>query len=253
VVKRLQSLLMGGALIVSACAASMPPVGLDGGRVIRFGVPGDYPPFAQWTAGGEPVGADIQAARQVARALGDEPVFVRTTWPTLAADFSAKRFDVAIGGITVTPERAALGVFGPSMVDGGKRPLARCADRDRYPTLAAIDRPGVRVVINRGAEIAALAKRWFTQAQVILDREDATLTAQLLDAKADVWVTDGPVVDQMARRYPGRLCATTLQPFNPVTKAWLMQNEPRLVAAIDAQLKILIDAGAWRADLDAQH
>ncbi|MEC3911451.1 transporter substrate-binding domain-containing protein [Sphingobium sp. CR2-8] len=204
---------------------------------IRFGLTGDYPPYAQRLPDGSFEGADVVTARAVAKRLGKRAIFVPTSWQTLSRDFIAGRFDVVIGGLTITPERAAIGTYSFALVDDGKRPLARCADRHAYASLRAIERPGVRVQINTGQTIGALAKQWFSKANVTINPDDADLPQALLDGRADVWITDGVVVDHMARRYAGRLCATTRKPFTHQEKAWLIRRDAGLVAAVNAALR----------------
>jgi cyclohexadienyl dehydratase len=218
-------------------------------RVLRFGMTGDYPPYAERRPDGAYIGADIVMARYVARLLGARVEWVPTDWQTLSADFAAGRFDVAIGGLTVTPERKRIGTFSVRLLDDGKRPLARCADTRRYRNIPSIDRPGVRVQINRGPAIATLAKGWFQTAQVKLNGDDADLVPALLEGRADLWVTDGVVVDHMARRYPGKLCATTRRPFTHQDKAWLIRSDPALVQQVNGALKRAIASGRWRRAL----
>ncbi|MET0363963.1 MAG: transporter substrate-binding domain-containing protein [Sphingobium sp.] len=237
-----QSLLIALACCVPAAAQE---------KVIRFGLTGDYPPFAERQANGSFTGADVVIARQVARGMGARAEFVPTGWISLSDDFVAGRFDVAIGGLTVLPDRAALGTFSIALMDDGKRPLALCRTKMRYRTLAAIDRPGVRVQINRGPAIAAFAKQWFRQASVTVNPDDATLTDRLLKGQADVWITDGVVVDHMARVHRGKLCATTRKPFTHLTKAWLIRNDPALIAGINAGLAKALRDGRWKRALNA--
>src|SRR6201999_2320940 len=79
--------------------------------VLRIGTTGDYKPFSYKTADGTLVGADIEMAKDLAATLGVRPEFVPTTWKTLLDDFKGGKFDVALGGITVNPDRAAVGDF----------------------------------------------------------------------------------------------------------------------------------------------
>ncbi|HEX7872238.1 MAG TPA: transporter substrate-binding domain-containing protein [Sphingobium sp.] len=220
-------------------------------KVIRFGLTGDYPPFAERLSDGSYAGADVVIARRIAQGMGARAEFVLTGWTRLSEDFAAGRFDVAIGGLTVLPDRAALGTFSIPLMDDGKRPLALCRDKGRYRSIAAIDRPGVRVQINRGPAIAALAKQWFRQASVTVNPDDATLTDRLLNGQADVWITDGVVVDHMARLHRGKLCATTREPFTHLTKAWLIRNDPALIAGINAGLARALKDGSWQKALRA--
>ncbi len=220
-------------------------------RALRFGLTGDYPPFAEQRPDGSLQGADIDMARQIARTMGRPAEFVLTSWSTLPGDFAAGRFDIAIGGLTVTPERAALGTFSLTLLDDGKRPLALCRNQTRYKTLADIDRPGVNVQINRGPAIAQLAGQWLHRANLVVNRDDETLTARLLDGSVDVWITDGVVVDRIARQSHGRLCATTATPFNHVAKAWLIRNDPRLIGQVNKHLAKALRSGDWAAAVQA--
>ncbi len=76
--------------------------------VLRFGVAGDYAPFAV-TSGDSLSGADIRLRPRAGRSyMGVRPVFVKTSWATLATDMRNDAFDIALGGISITPERARL-------------------------------------------------------------------------------------------------------------------------------------------------
>ena len=242
--RRARRLALAALLLAGAPAAAEQ-------GTIRFGLTGDYPPYAERRPDGSYVGADIVMARRVAKAMKARAVFVPTTWAALTGDLVADRFDMAIGGLTVTPDRAAIGTFSVRLLDDGKRPLARCAEAAAYRTIAAIDRPGVRVQINRGPAIGALAKTWFSAASVTVNAADEDLVPALLERRTDVWVTDGAVVDHMAHRYRGRLCATTREPFTHQDKAWLIRRDAPLVAAVDRILARAIADGSWRRALDA--
>ncbi len=250
------------AVIVALLGASLPGMSLPGSlasaappplQELRFGTTADYPPFALHDAAGRLTGADIEAARRIAARLGLRAQFVPTTWTTLAADLRAGRFDVLLGGITVTPERAALGRYSIVLLRDGKRPLVRCEDRDRYTTPASIDRGDVRVMINRGPGMPAVAQRLFPNAALTVNRDDATLIPFLLERRVDVWITDGVVVDHMARRHAGQLCAARVAPYagTEVEKAWLIRGDAGLLQRLDAELAAELASGRWQRDLEA--
>lgn len=240
-------------LAVGGCASTATLRTVAPG-VLTFGLTADFPPFASRASDGALVGADVEAARRVARALGREPRFVQTSWSTLAADFAARRFDVLVGGVTITPERAALGEYSVVMLVDGKRPLVRCVDRERLSTAVALDRPDVRVMINRGPSMPGVAARFFPRATVVKNTDDDTLVPFLLEGRVDAWVTDGVAADRFARRHAGVLCAVDGPPWpgTEVRKAWLIQRDGALVAAVNRALRDEIASGRWRRDLDAQ-
>jgi cyclohexadienyl dehydratase len=127
--------------------------------VLRVGTTGDYTPFSLKQPDGSYTGADIDMAYDLAARLGVDVTFVPSVWVDLLDDFLADRFDIAMGGVTVTAARAERAFFSiPTFVDG-KRPLARREDRDRFTSIAAIDQPGVRLIANPGSANEAFRPR----------------------------------------------------------------------------------------------
>src|SRR5438552_3929515 len=119
--------------------------------VLRVGTTGDYTPFSLLQPDGTYQGADIEMAHDLGERLGVGIEFVPTVWIDLLDHFLADRFDMAMGGVTVTAPRAEKAFFSiPTFVDG-KRPLARREYRDRLTNFAAIDQPGVRLIANPGS------------------------------------------------------------------------------------------------------
>lgn len=93
---------------------------------LKVGVPGDYAPLAFRNAAGELQGYDVDMARDLGRTLGLKVSFVYTSWPALAADLQADKFDIAMGGVTQTPARAKEFALSHPVVANGKIALANC-------------------------------------------------------------------------------------------------------------------------------
>src|SRR3954469_14577143 len=166
--------------------------------VLRVGTTGDYTPFSLLRPDGSYIGADIDMAHDLAERLGVGIEFVPSVWVDLLDHFLAGRFDIAMGGVTVTAPRAEKAFFSiPTFVDG-KRPLVRREDRDRFTSIAAIDHPGVRLIANPGSANEALARANFKQATVIIHHDNASVFDELVAGRADVMITDGLVADHQA-------------------------------------------------------
>jgi cyclohexadienyl dehydratase len=73
-------------------------------------------------------------------------------------DFEADNFDIAMGGISITLDRQKKGMFSTPIMREGKTPIARCSDKGKYETLAEIDKPGTRVIVNPGGTNERFAK-----------------------------------------------------------------------------------------------
>jgi cyclohexadienyl dehydratase len=89
-------------------------------------------------------------AISLAQSLDVRLEIVKTSWPTLKSDLEANSFDIAMGGITITLDRQKTGLFSNPVFSSGKTPITLCGDESKYGTIATIDQPGVRVIVNRG-------------------------------------------------------------------------------------------------------
>jgi cyclohexadienyl dehydratase len=218
--------------------------------VLRVGTTGDYTPFSLLQPDGSYQGADIDMAHDLAARIGVRLQFVPSVWVGLLDDFLADKFDIAMGGVTVTAARAEQAFFSvPTLVDG-KRPLARLADRERFTSIAAIDRPGVRVIANPGSANEAFARANFTRAQVTIHHDNASVFAEIVAGRADVMVTDGLEADHQAQLHP-ELCAVPVAaPFTRLEKAYMFARDPALKAFIDCWLAAAFASGAWQRALD---
>jgi cyclohexadienyl dehydratase len=218
---------------------------------IRVGTTGDYKPFTYLDkATGEYSGFDIELARDLGQALGVKVEFVPTSWPTLIRDFTADRFDVAMGGISVTLERQKKGLFSRPYLRNGKAPIARCENADRFATIEAIDRPGVRVIVNPGGTNERFVRSHLKAAEVTVFDDNTTIFDQIVDGKADLMITDSSETRYQQKLRP-KLCAIHPdQPFDFSEMAYLLPRDVALKAFIDQWLHIAIETGVYQAVFD---
>jgi cyclohexadienyl dehydratase len=217
--------------------------------VLRVGTTGDYTPFTLKLPDGSYEGADIEMAHDLAERLGVRLQFVPTVWAELLDDFLADRFDIAMGGVTVTAARAEKALFSISTFVDGKRPLARREYAARFTSVEAIDQPGVRAIANPGSANEAFARTHFKRATVVIHHDNASVFDELVAGRADVMVTDGLEADHQARLHP-ELCAVPVVPWTRLEKAYMFARDPAMKAYIDAWLAAAFASGQWQHALD---
>lgn len=209
--------------------------------ILRIGTTGDYAPFTL-ERDGELTGADIRLGMELARALGLRAVFLRTRWAMLAEDLQRGAFDLVLGGVSVTPDRAAVGRFTRSYQASGKTLLVRCEDAARLSSLAAIDRPGVRLIVNPGGTNERFVREHIHRATVRVHPDNREVFREIAEGRADVMVTDDVEAELHARQDP-RLCRSMEGPLTRSEKALLIAPDPALHAAVDEWLGQALAAG----------
>lgn len=217
--------------------------------VLRVGTPGDYAPFSLREADGSFRGADVVEAERLAGKLGLRLEWVPTSWGKLAEDTKAHKFDIAVGGISITPARREFATFSAVLVSDGKRPVVRCADKDRFATLASIDQPGVRVVANPGGSNEAFARANLAHAALTVFPDNKTIANEIVAGRQDVMVTDGVEVDHDALVHHELCAAAVAAPFTQFQNAFLLQQDPALEQAVNGVLEADIKDGTWAKTL----
>jgi len=209
--------------------------------VVRIGVTGDYAPFSVDTHG-VLSGADIELAKTLAAHLKAEPVFFHTSWKSVLDDLHSNRFDAAMGGISVTPERQAQAEFSVPYASGGKTIITRCRDAARYHDLPSVDQRGVRVVVNPGGTNEQYVRANIRKAKITVHSDNTTIFDEIRAGRADVMITDDTEVDLQTHRHPD-LCRPSPATLTHADKAILLPHDAAFVSAVNAWLQDEIKAG----------
>ena len=159
---------------------------------IIIGTTGDYRPLSFREPDGSCWGFCIEVAGEIAKRLGVHSRFVQTSWPTLSDDVLAdpQRFDLAIGGITITDARRETMCMSEGYLANGKTILCRATEAGRYRSLADVDMPGVRVMVNPGGLNEQFARKHLTRATILVHQRNEDIPTLVAEGRADVMITE---------------------------------------------------------------
>ena len=160
---------------------------------IRIGTTGDYIPMSYRNPRtGAYEGIDAELSQLIADSLGVKIEYVPTSWPTLTADTLAGKFDIALCGISRNYARAKTMAMSDAYGEGafGKTILCRKSDAKKYQSLADIDKPEVRVMINPGGTNEKFAHANLKKAKLIVHQENADIPRQVAEGNADIMITE---------------------------------------------------------------
>lgn len=159
---------------------------------ILIGTTGDYRPLSFCEPDRTYWGFGIEMGREIAARLGVNVEFVKTSWPTLTADVLAEpqMFDIAIGGITITEARRETMLMSEGYLANGKTILCRASEAERYTSLADIDKPEVRVMVNPGGLNEKFANENLTHATIIVHQKNEEIPSLVAEGEVDVMITE---------------------------------------------------------------
>jgi cyclohexadienyl dehydratase len=217
---------------------------------LRACTTGDYKPYSFLRPDGQFEGIDIEFTNALAKSLGVKAEFVKTSWSRLMVDF-IKQCDLAMGGVSITLDRQKHAFFTQPYLVDGKTPIARCVDVNKYQTIAQIDQPATRVIVNSGGTNERFAKRYFPHATLTVYLDNVTLFQQILAGKADVMVTDASETLLQQKLNPGLCSIHPDKPFDVVEKAFLVpRGDVAFQQYVDQFLHLWKENGDYRAVVD---
>lgn len=249
--------LVASLLLISPSQAQTPLSAPTASRLddiiargtLRVGLTGDYMPFSSFDPATTSFkGFDVEMADALGKALGVRIDYVKTSWPKLSADFAADQFDVAMGGISITLDRQKRGMFSTPIMREGKTPIARCADVNKFATLAQIDLPGVKVIVNPGGTNERFARAHIKTADITVFNDNTRIFDEIAQGRADLMMTDASETRYQQKQHHGVLCAVHPDiPFDFAEKAYWLQRDVALKAFVDQWLHIMQEDGSFRA------
>ena len=206
---------------------------------LRVGMPGDYRPFGvRDPITGKVEGMDVEMAESLAASLGVKLEIVPTKWADLLGDINADKFDIGMGGISINLARQRAAYFSVPVLRTGKAAIALCKAKGSFGSLAAIDKPNVRVITNPGGTNEKFDRAMLHAAQIVVFPTNTGIFEELIAGHADVMITDNVETKLQQKLHP-ELCAINPDaPFDFGELGYLLPRDAAWKAYVDQWLHI---------------
>jgi polar amino acid transport system substrate-binding protein len=175
---------------------------------------GIFVPWAMKDKSGKLVGFEVDVAEKMAKDMGIEVELIPTNWDGIIPALLAKKFDVIIGGMSITPKRNLIVNFSDAYALSGLAIFANIKKASGLSTIEDFNDPSITIAVRRGATPATLAKQLFPKANILLFDEEAQVNQELLNGNAHASVASEPQPSQMIARYPEVLFRPVEEPLN---------------------------------------
>lgn len=174
-------------------------------KELKIGVDPGFIPFEMKTPEGNWVGFDVDMMNAYAKELGATAKFVDTKWEGIIPSLQAKKFDVIVSGMTITPERGQVVAFSDPYYRAGLVVMLANKSADKIKASADLNKAGVTIVVKLGTTADMYTAKTFPKAKIVkLDSESDAASALLL-GKFDAFVYDKPYLELYAQRNAGKV------------------------------------------------
>jgi len=171
---------------------------------IRVGMSA-FVPWAMKDKKGELIGFEVDVAKRLAKDLKIDAEFVLTEWSGIIPALLTGKFDVIIGGMTITPERNLKVNFTIPYDYAGQSLVTNKKLRPDFKKIEDFNRSDVTIACRLGATSVYATKKYLPKAKIRLFDTEGAAVQELLNGRADGFVSSAPLPAQQAFRYPDTL------------------------------------------------
>ncbi len=163
-----------------------------------------FVPWAMKDKKGKLVGFEIDVAKQLAEDMGIQVEFIPTKWSGIIPALITGKFDVIIGGMTVTPKRnMKINFTNPYYYTVQGLLANRKMSKDF--SLDAFNSPQVTIAARLGSTAALAAKKTFPKAKIRLFDDEPAAVQEVKNGRVHAMVSGQPLPYQMASESPDTL------------------------------------------------
>lgn len=151
-----------------------------------------FQPWAMKDKSGKLIGFEIDVATRLAKDMGVEVEFVPTAWSGIIPALLTGKFDVIIGGMGITPQRALQVNFTQPYDFSGMSIVAHKQLAAGFDSLESFNRPDVQIAVKLGTTAATAAKKYLPKAQLRMFDAEPQAYQELRNGKVHAVVGSAP-------------------------------------------------------------
>ncbi|OED92941.1 transporter substrate-binding domain-containing protein [Vibrio breoganii] len=184
--------LLALAVSLPALASQTPNLDKINDRgTLRVGM-STFVPWAMRNKQGDLIGFEIDVAKRLAADSGWKVEFVPTAWDGIIPSLLSQKFDVIIGGLSITEARSKSVLFTQPYSHSGVQLAASKELAEGFNKISDFDSRRVKIAARRGAFTVQVARETFPKAKVLQFDDDAQAFQEVLNGNAHAVIASSP-------------------------------------------------------------
>ncbi len=190
--------------------------------VLKVGM-STFVPWAMRDKQGNLIGFEIDVAKKVAADMEVEIEFVPTQWAGIIPALIARKFDVIIGGISITPSRNLTVNFTVPYAHSGQQMVANKELAEGFE-VKDFNAEGVTITCRRGATPCNVAQKLFPKAALARFDDDAQAFQEVVNGNAHAMISSAPTPRFWMSRHPDKLFMPTEENLTTGNEAFALRK-----------------------------
>ncbi|VEN73304.1 Amino acid ABC transporter substrate-binding protein [Candidatus Desulfarcum epimagneticum] len=178
---------------------------------------GIFVPWSFKDKNGKLAGFEVDVARKLAKDMDVKVEFVPTEWSGIIPALLTGKFDVIIGGMGITTERAMKVNFSVPYSWSGMDLVVSQKKLPGVSSMEDLNRKDVVIAVRMGATPAAAAKKYAPKARLRQFEDDSAALQEVLNGNAHAAFSSSPTPAFWAADHPGAL-------YRPLEGKYLYQD-----------------------------
>jgi polar amino acid transport system substrate-binding protein len=212
---------------------------------LRVGLEAGYLPFEMLDRNGNIIGFDVDLAKKMASVLKVKVRFVNTQWDGIIPALLTDKFDILMGGMTITPERNLQVNFTKPYIVVGQTALIAKKNQGKITSAAQLNDPKYIVVSKLGTSGDNAARRTFPKSQLKQFESEADAAQEVRGGRADAFIYDFPFNAVYAAQNPDTVVHLS-EPFTKENLGWaIRKGDPDFLNWLDNFLDAIHNSGEY--------
>jgi|SaaInl8_150m_RNA_FD_contig_51_982934_length_2074_multi_8_in_0_out_0_2 polar amino acid transport system substrate-binding protein len=209
---------------------------------MKIGI-GIFVPWSFKDINGKLTGFEVDVAKKVAKDMGVKAKFVPTEWSGIIPSLLTGKFDVIIGGMGITAERALKVNFSNPYSYTGMDIVASKKMLPGATSIADLNKSHIILAVRMGATPVSAAKKYLPKAKLHQFEDDAAVIQDVLNGNAHAALSSSPKPAFWAADYANAI-------YRPLDGKYLY-DDPSSFAMRKGDADTMFFYNAWIADNQA--
>lgn len=220
-------------------------------KELRVGFESGYMPFEMTNKNGDYMGFDVDMGKALAKSMGVKYTPVNTAWDGIIPALITDKFDIIIGGMTITQSRNLQINFSDPYIVVGQAVLLNIKHKDKIKTYKDLNKPEFTICSRLGTTGEQAAQKMLPRANYKSFEAEAEAAMEVIQGNVDALIYDLPFIEKMQVQHGAGKTVALSEPFTYEPLAMgIRKGDPDFLNFLNHFIRQYKGDGKWQQSYD---